>query len=597
MIGIAGFYRTKCDFKESPVWHYKLKEMKESLSKHEGEFFLYPHAGMASTDSSVIYPGLSSIFLCGELYNADELLGLLASYPKSGETNSDAAIILNGYLALGIDFFKNLSGSFAFAIYDELNDSLLIARDALSTKPLFYQQAESVFVFGSAQKSLFAFGIPPLADRESFCEVLGLGPARTTGHGVFWSMREVLPGHVIVKGPDYFREEAFFELKATKHLDTAEETKEKVAWLINDNVKRQINPTHALGVLLSGGLDSSLVASIAQRELNKSGSRLKSFSFDFTGSKDDFKPNDFQSSLDRPFAQLVADAIGSEHTYLECDSLAQADYLEKAVDARDLPCMADIESSLLYFSHLVRKDCRVVLSGEGADELFGGYPWFHKKELLKKNTFPWSYDLTIRTNLFKEDFLEGLKLPEYVSCAYEKSVAETPRFLGDDETEARRREIAWLNIRWVMETLNNRLNRTSTAAGLIARTPLVDKRLLQYVYNIPWPLKCENGLTKSLLINAGAGLLPKEILSRKKSPYPKTYDTAYENIVAKRLMERVTDSASPLRQIADVKKIAAFIAGGFNYGKPWYGQLMAGPQMLAYLLQIDYWMRKYRLSI
>jgi len=598
MSGIAGFYQNKYDFKENPVWPNKLRAMKESLQEvPSGTTFLYPHAGMVSTTDSAFFSGLGSIFLCGELYNANDLRGFLVSYLQSGETESDAGIILNGYLAIGTGFFKQLNGIFAFAIYDERRDCLLIVRDPLGAKPLFYQQYEDCFVFGSAQKALFAYGINPCADREIFCEVLGLGPARTPGHGVYCAMREVLPGHMIIKGPGYYRDEAFFTLQGLEHVDTAEETRDKVSWLINDNIKRQLTSPASLGILLSGGLDSSLVAAFARQELNKAGGRLKTFSFDFVGSKENFKPSAFQSSLDRPFVGIMAAALGSEHTYLECDSLTQADYLDKAVDARDLPCMADIESSLLYFAGEVAKDCPVVLTGEGADEIFGGYPWFHKEELWQKNLFPWSYDLSVRTALLKEDFLDSLGLTEYVQHAYTKSLAETPRFEGDNETETRRREIAWLNIRWFMATLLNRLNRAGTAAGLLTRTPLADIRLLQYVYNIPWALKCENGKTKSLLINAGQDLLPLEILYRKKSPYPKTYDQGYEKLLAKRLLERVTDLASPLRPIIDVTKVKAYIAGGFNYGMPWYGQLMAGPQMLAYLLQIDYWMRKYRLTI
>jgi len=599
MSGIAGFYQTKQHNMESPEWLEKLKTMNKSLSPQgtfKGESFIYPNAGMTSQKASVSYPGLASIFLCGELYNSDVLRSLLTLYPNIKETNNDAAIILNGYLAYGSAFFRNLNGIFAFAIYDERRKHLVLVRDALEAKPLFYQQTESHFVFASAQKALFAFGIKPSVNRESFCEILGLGPARTPGHGVFCDMREVLPGHIITIGPDYYHDKPFFTLQATEHVDTLEETKEKVAWLITDNIKRQMISPSPLGILLSGGLDSSLVATLTQQELTKKGIQLKTFSFDFVGSCENFRPNAFQSSLDRPYVKTMVEALGSDHTFLECDSMTQADYLEKAVDARDLPCMADIESSLLYFAHQVKKDCPVALTGEGADEIFGGYPWFHKEELLKKNLFPWSYDLNIRTALFKEEFIATLELNEYVQSSYEKTLAETPRFEGDTVTEARRREISWLNIRWFMATLFNRLNRTGTAAGLLTRTPLADIRLLQYTYNIPWTYKNENGMTKSLLINTGKNILPPEILYRKKSPYPKTYDTAYEKLLAARLMNRITDPTSPLRPIIDSKKVETYITGGFNYGTPWYGQLMAGPQMLAYLLQIDYWMRKYHLN-
>jgi len=612
MCGLAGFYQPNQDFTNNPLWQNRLNSMKESLihrGVNENDTLLYPHAGLAHSRLSIIdlegghQPMTKrtgeyscSIVYNGELYNMAMLREILALYPLVWENSSDTEVILNGYIAMGMDFIKLLNGIFAFAIYDEKKNSLLLARDSLGVKPLFYQKTEECFVFGSEQKALFAYGIKPSVNRDSFCEILGLGPARTPGHGVFDGMRELLPGHMILQTPSYCKSVAYFELKGEEHTDSYQETVEKVSWLLQDSVKRQMVSDVPICTFLSGGLDSSLVSAICQKELKARGKTLNTFSFDFVDNNINFKPNAFQSSLDRPFVDIMVGAIGSNHTYLECDNKTQADYLLKAVDARDLPCMADVESSLLYFCSLVAKEYKVALTGECADEIFGGYPWFHREDMWKQNLFPWSYDLNVRTALLKEDFRESLHLEEYVQKAYDKSVAKTPRFEGDNAAEARRREIAWLNIRWFMATLLNRMDRTSMYSGLEARVPYADCRILQYVYNIPWEMKCREGVAKSLLIEAGEGLLPAQVLHRKKSPYPKTYDVGYEKLLGERLMDRVHDHSSPLRQIVDVEKVAAFIAGGFNYGAPWYGQLMAGPQMLAYLLQIDYWMEKYGLS-
>jgi len=612
MCGIAGFYQTNIDFTKESRWQNRLNSMKDSLVHRgiNGEgTVLYPHAGLAHTRLSIIdleggqQPMTKrlgaygcTIVYNGEIYNTDTLRETLSLYPLTWETSSDTEVILNGYLAMGPDFVKLLNGIFAFVIYDERKNSLLLARDPLGVKPLFFQKTEEAFVFGSEQKALFAWGIRPETDRESFCEVLGLGPARTPGHGVFKDMKELLPGHMLLMNERTCRKIEYFALQGEEHTDSYEDTLEKVTWLLTDSVRRQMVSDVPICTFLSGGLDSSLVSALCQKSLKKEGKILNTFSFDFVDNKKNFQPNAFQSSLDRPYVDIMVKAIGSNHMYLECDNQTQADYLYKAVDARDLPCMADVESSLLYFCSQVADHCKVALTGECADEIFGGYPWFHKEEMWQQNLFPWSADLEPRTSLLRADFLESLDLPAYVQRAYDNTLAKTPGFAGDNPIELRRREISWLNIRWFMATLLNRMDRTSMYSGLEARVPFADCRLLQYVYNIPWEMKCRNGQTKSLLVEAGKDVLPYEISHRKKSPYPKTYDTGYERLLGERLLERIHDTGSPLRSMIDVGKVEAFISGSFNYGKPWYGQLMAGPQMLAYLLQIDYWMRTYGLS-
>lgn len=255
--------------------------------------------------------------------------------------------------------------------------------------------------------------------------------------------------------------------------------------------------------------------------------------------------------------------------------------------------MADVESSMLYFCELVSQTNQVALTGECADEIFGGYPWFHNETLWSKNTFPWSWDMSARKALLRDEFIHSLDMEEYSRGAYLSTISETPRCPEDSPSEARRREIAWLNIQWFMMTLLNRMDRASMYSGLEARVPFADHRILSYVYNIPWDMKCHNGQTKSLLQESGKGLLPDSVLYRKKSPYPKTYDPAYEALLAGRLKAMMSETNSPLKDIVDPQKLEHFLHTPSDYGKPWYGQLMAGPQMLAYLLQTGYWIRKY----
>lgn len=615
MCGIAGFYQTEFDYTASPEqsikWNRTLHAMKESLlhrGPDENAVLLRPHAGLAHTRLSIIdlksgHQPMSrrdqerccSIIYNGELYNTDELRNLLSYYDLSWETTSDTEVLLNGYLAMGTHFFSQLNGIFAFAIYDEGEDSLYLVRDRLGVKPLFYGQWENTFVFGSEPKALFSYGIPPRLDSSGFCEVLGLGPARTPGHGVFAGIKELLPGHFLRIQNHSVKDYCYWQLLAVEHRDSYAETTDKIRWLLQDSIRRQMVSDIPICTFLSGGLDSSLVSAFCQQELQKQGKTLTTYSFDFIGNDKNFKPNSFQSSMDRPFVELMQRHIGSEHHFLECDNRTQADYLYKAVDARDVPCMADVESSLLYFCEQVAKQHRVTLTGECADEIFGGYPWFHREEMWSQNLFPWSPDLSPRLSLLQDDFLKQHDLAGYVQNAYDTSLAETPALSGEDKKEARRREISWLNIRWFMATLLNRMDRTSMYSGLEARVPFADHRILQYVYNIPWDMKCYQGQTKSLLIEAGKDVLPKEILYRKKSPYPKTYDPAYEGLLKERLLEALSDQNAPIHAVVDEKKVRHFLDTPSDYGKPWYGQLMAGPQMSAYLLQINYWLDKYSL--
>ena len=252
---------------------------------------------------------------------------------------------------------------------------------------------------------------------------------------------------------------------------------------------------------------------------------------------------------------------------------------------------------MIYFCGEVSKNFRVTLTGECADEIFGGYPWFYRKDMFERNAFPWSYDMEARTALLKPELVEELKLGEYSLAAYEETIAKTPRLAGENEEEARRRELMYLNLRWFMATLLERMDRTSMYHGLEARVPFADHRIVEYLYNVPWRLKFLGDTEKGLLRHAAKGLLPDSVLFRKKSPYPKTYHPAYERMLKEAFAEILKCEDEPVRQLIDVKKAKVFLETPMSYAKPWYGQLMAGPQMLAYYLQINLWMKEYGVKI
>lgn len=615
MCGIAGFSCMQADYaKETLKWNSVLDDMKQAI-RHRGPDAegkaLFPLAGLAHRRLSII--DLSNggqpmtrtqgdysytIVYNGELYNTAELREMLVAMGHTFETHCDTEVILIGYMACGTQFLEKLNGIFAFAIWDSKEQHLFMARDRLGVKPLFYTVFNGTLIFGSEIKVLFEYpGFMPRVDAQGLSEVFGIGPAKSYGFGVFKDVYEILPGNFIIFNHSGLHQHPYWQLVSAPHEDTFAETVEKTAYLLKDAVERQMISDIPICTFLSGGVDSSLITAICANALKAKNKQLETYSFDFVDNAKNFKSNAFQPSMDRPYVDIMKEHVNSKHTYLECDSLDLADNLYHAVDARDLPNMADVESSLIYFCRKVAENTKVALTGECADEIFGGYPWFHNAEMMGANAFPWSRNMATRKQLLSDTLLASVDLEAHARNAYEKSVAETPRLIGESSVEARRREIAYLNLKWFMITLLDRMDRSSMYSGLEARVPFADHRIVEYIWNVPWEMKCPNRLVKGLLREAGRGLVPDEILFRKKSPYPKTYNPDYEKLLGERLMAVLADPNAPIHPLVDVNKIKTFLASPSDYGKPWYGQLMAGPQLIAYLLQVNYWLGKYRITL
>ena len=615
MCGITGFCNMEADFtKDYDRWHNTLLDMRQRLSRRgpddQGDM-LNSKIGMAHTRLSIIdisrghqpmtklKSGASyTIIYNGELYNTAELRDTLINMGYLFKTHTDTEVILTGFMAFGSEFVKELNGIFSFAVWDDSNRILYLARDRFGVKPLFYTVRDQTIIFSSEIKALFEYpGVKPQVDADGLCEIFGLGPAKTYGKGVFKNIYEVLAGNLITFDDCGLKEQPYWKLTSVPHEDDYETTVAKTSFLIYDAVKRQMISDIPICTLLSGGVDSSLVTAICAKELRKQGLPLRTYSFDFKDNAKHFQANSFQPSQDRPYVDIMIDHSRSHHTYLECDNLDLANHLYPAVDARDLPNMGDVESSLLYFCRQVANETKVTLTGECADEIFGGYPWNTRPELMQLDTFPWSNSMETRKFLLSQDLLSTINLEDYVKGAYEKTLSEVPRLPGESPSEARRREIAFLNLKWFMVTLLDRMDRCSMFSGLEARVPFADHRIVEYVWNVPHSMKTKDGVVKGLLRDAGRGLIPDEILFRRKSPYPKTYHPEYESLLGKRLLEVISDPNAPIHPLIDTGKVKTFLRSPSDYGKPWYGQLMAGPQMIAYLLQINYWLEKYHIEL
>jgi asparagine synthase (glutamine-hydrolysing) len=345
---------------------------------------------------------------------------------------------------------------------------------------------------------------------------------------------------------------------------------------------------------LSGGLDSSIITALAAQ---KFGSGIDTFSLSYKGNDEFFEPSDFQPATDDYFINLMSEHFDTNHHIITVDNNSLVELLYDAMKARDLPGMADVDSSLYFLCKEMGGSFDSALSGECADEVFGGYPWFHRKEDIEAKIFPWAKNIDLRKQLISPEVMSGDEIMDYVYTRYNESVAQCPVCREDNAEEKRRREIAHLNLNWFMYTLGARSERIGMNCGLEIRMPFCDYKLVEYIWNVPWKFKAYNGREKGLLRMCFDDVLPEEVLWRKKNPFPKTHNPEYENMVrgiAKSILE---DKNSPVHKLVNKRYIKEIMSQPSDYGKPWFGQLMAMPQLYAYIIQLDMWLKEYNIQI
>lgn len=612
MCGIAGWIDWERDLTRSAEVAASMGEPLGRRGPDEQGLWLSERAALAHRRLVVIDPeggrqpmerrrGASryAITYNGELYNTEELRVELEAKGYAFQSRSDTEVLLVAFMEWGEACVERLNGIFAFAAWSEREQKLLLARDRFGVKPLFYYELESGLLFGSEPKALLAHPqVEAVVDSEGLAEVFALGPARTPGHGIYRGIKEVRPGHLVVADRRGVRTRPYWSLVSAPHPDDFPTTVERVRHLFVDAVRRQLVADVPVCSFLSGGVDSSAIAAVAARAFAEEGRTLRTFSVEYRGNDRHFRPTAFQPNADAPWVRRVSEHLGTEHreVLIETEELVAA--LEDAVRARDLPGMADVDASLYLFCREVKKEATVALSGECSDEIFGGYPWFHRREMFEADTFPWSRAGALRASWLSPPLRAAIRPEEYAAERYRQSLREVPRLEGEEPRSARMRELFYLNYNWFMATLLDRKDRMSMAWGLEVRVPFCDHRLVEYLWNVPWEMKFAGGREKGLLREALRGLLPGDVLERKKSPYPKTHNPAYAEAVRTRLLRLLDEGSSPLLDLIDRDRIRRMAeAGGDLVDEPWFGQLMTGPQLFAYLLEIDFWLREYRVSI
>jgi asparagine synthase (glutamine-hydrolysing) len=536
----------------------------------------------------------------GELYNTEDVRRELATRGCTFEGYSDTEVLLLAFIEWGPECLGKVNGIFAFGVWSEADQSLFLARDRLGVKPLFYAERGRAFLFASEMKGILRNpAFEPAIGADGLAEVMCVGPARTPGFGVFRGMKELRPGRYLTYDRRGTCVRRYWGLESRPHEDDLPTTLAKVRGLFDDTVVRQLVSDVPVCTLLSGGLDSSAVtATVAGTYRGDHHGPLDTYSIDYAGNDHHFKANEYQPDADGPWVRRVSELFGTTHHYVTIDTPELVAALKDSVRANDLPGFADVDASLLLFCRQVKRGATVALSGEAADEVWGGYPWFRNPEALGARTFPWARATAVRAGLLAPDVAAWVRPVEYVARRYAEALEEVPRLPGEDPAATRLREVFYLNITRFMPTLLDRKDRMSMASGLEVRVPYCDHRLVEYAWNIPPALKFYDGREKGLLRRAVLGLLPEDVVYRKKSPYPKTHNPSYLAATKAWLQDVLGDPASPLRPLIDLKKVREVVAtDGTSFGTSWFGQLMGGPQLFAYLAQVDYWMREYKVRV
>ena len=536
----------------------------------------------------------------GQIYNTEELRRNLEENEIPVNSNSDTEILLKSYILYKEDIVKHLNGIFAFAIWNKEKETVFLARDHFGVKPLYYTICEENLIFASELKAIFEYpGFKKILDKEGIGELFGIGPAHTPGKTVFKNVFEIKPGNYAIYSEGNLETIQYWKLKSQPHYDDFSKTCDTIKNLLKDSIEKQLISDRPLCTFLSGGLDSSIITYYAS-EYNKEHElgKLHTYSVDYLDNDKNFIKSDFQPNSDGYYINLVNKKLHTKHNNIVIDTPELADYLYDAMIARDMPGMADIDSSLLIFCKNVKKDMTVALSGECADEIFGGYPWFFSQDQLDSNTFPWSTALDERQKLININISSKINLKEYVQKQYNESLENVEILNTDSEETANKRKITYLTMNWFMQTLLDRSDRMSMYNGLEIRVPFCDYRIAPYVYNIPWEVKALNGREKGLLRYICKKTLPDEIIDRKKSPYPKTHNPTYLNKVTNMLIDIIKDDEAPINKLLNRKYILEILnTKGKNLEKPWFGQLMTYPQLLAYIIQVNMWLDKYKPEI
>lgn len=527
------------------------------------------------------------IIVNGECYNLHEIYKLLSKKYSLNESLEE--IVFFAYQNWKFNIYSNLEGAYSFII--GCDDELYAFRDPFGLTQIYYTNYNDyIWISNTIDMLLTQSNRPPVLDSNGILELFAFGPSCSEDKTLFSNIYSIPIGsYLTIKNEKQYIKQ-YYHIPTYPHTDDFDTTLQKVHELLIHSIHQQ--STDCKASFLSGGLDSSIIHAVCayKKEWN-------TYSLDYIGNKESFIKNRYQVSLDNDYIQEMLNKYPSLHTSFAISQEKLASLLEDAMLATNQPGMADIDSSLLWLCQQVQKEQKNILSGECSDEIFGGYPWFYRNELKNLETFPWLQSTSQRIQLLKKD-IQKLPYEKYIQQQYNNTIKNIHYLDSDTEDDKNYRIHAILCIHWFMQTLIRRQVTMSNHANLTIRTPFANLHLIEYVYNIPWDMKFYNNQEKGILRKAFENELPHNICWRKKNPYPKTHNPKYASIISSMLQNRYNDSNSPLHELLDEKKWRELMdTNGSSFTLPWYGQLMSGPQLLAYLYQIDRWICNYHITI
>lgn len=612
MSGFVGFINFNKDISKDKSILEKMNSVIFPKSTNECKYYIEKHIAFAHKDINLAKISESQplvqkysfgtyvIMLNGNIYNKKDLQKTLLSNNFIFDSSSDVEILLKSYIHYGKDVVYHLNGVYSFIIWDSQKNEVFLARDHFGVKSLFYTILDDCFIFSSEIKGLLAYPrVERVLDKQGISELFGIGPAHTPGLTVFKNIYELKPANFAIYNTSGLHTKQYWKLISKEHTDSLGKTCEKIQFLLEDSINNQLSSNGSVCTFLSGGLDSSIISKIAS-DYNNSNHLpiLDTFSVDYVDNDKNFVKSDFQPNSDNFYIDIMKKYLNTNHHKIIIDTPELANALKDAMIARDVPGMADIDSSLLLFCKNVKKDASIALTGECADEIFGGYPWFFRDDALKSQTFPWSISLNERQHLLNPSFSHKINLREYVDYRYNQSLDNVDILSSDSFETAEKRKISYLTLNWFMQTLLERSDKMAMYNNFEIRVPFCDYRIAEYVWNIPWEWKALKGREKGLLRYACKDLLPSEIIDRKKSPYPKTQNPNYLAKVKKMLSSIMADTNSPINDLLNRKYILEILeTDGKTFKRPWFGQLMVGPQLIAYLCQVNMWLEMYQPKI
>ncbi|MFD0364074.1 asparagine synthase (glutamine-hydrolyzing) [Nocardia sp. GCM10030253] len=611
MCGITGWVDFESDLRSQRAIVEAMTETMSLRGPDDGGAWVAPHAALGHRRLAVIDPrggvqpmvrDSAVLTYSGEVYNYRELRRELIGKGHEFTTQSDTEVVLRAYLEWGEDFIGKLNGMYGFAIWDSAKEELLLIRDRVGVKPVYYYPTPNGIIFGSEPKAILA---NPMAHRkvdlDGFCSFLML-QANMGGHTPFDGLIELQPGEYLRVTRAGIEKRRYWQLEARTHEDDLDTTVTKVRSLMEDIVERQLVSDVPLGMLLSGGIDSSLLTSLAARS-NGNSDVLHSFSIDFVGYSASFDQaaDALRGTDDGPFIQQVVDYVGCLHKGISVDTsdLSDPGVRRAVLRAWDLPNhLADMDVSLYLLFRAVREYCTVAISGEGADEVFGGYPWVHDEKVLEVPIYPWmAFQVMQGTpgpfSLFSPDVIQRTGMLERLGGMYTEGLAEVPRLDGESALDARMREVNYLDLTRFMRALLDRKDRTSMAVGLEVRVPFCDHRLIEYLFNVPWSMKKRDGVGKWLLRAAAGDLLPESVLHRPKSAFPATLDTGYDDMLRtglKQILDNGDDE--PIRPFLNTEAAQQIVDGTDPAGGGAWKRLRTES-----VLRANAWIKEYEVDM